>query len=104
MGIRSGASESISIGQLIQEIGRFSDDLTAYVPDGQVSPETTVLLVDEEVDGVPEGGVDPLEVEIIKEVISVWREWRNGADPSLRQAFDAVIYYAVHDAYEPVGG
>jgi hypothetical protein len=92
------------MGQLIRGIGEVSDDLTVYVREEQVgrSPETAVLLLDDDKQ-VPDGAVYLLEVDIIKEVISVWSDWRNGAEPSVSQACEAVFYYAAHDAYQPPG-
>lgn len=43
-----------------------------------------------------------LEVELAKDVIEAWSEWRNGQVPSDHEACQAVIYDAEHDAYEPV--
>jgi hypothetical protein len=42
-----------------------------------------------------------LEVFIAKEILEVWREWHNGQTPSEPQMCDAIIYYAMHDAYLP---
>ena len=43
-----------------------------------------------------------LEVELIKDVIGVWSEWRNGQLPTLEEELSAVLHYTMHDAYEPV--
>ena len=39
------------------------------------------------------------EVELAKEAIEVWRQWRDGAEPSAAQRCAAVIHYAVNDAF-----
>jgi hypothetical protein len=44
-----------------------------------------------------------LDVSIAREVLAVWSAWRGGARPSDEQAASAVIHYAQHDAYQPVG-
>ena len=100
----SGGSGPITMGQVIREIGEINDDLTVYVAEGQVgrSPETAILLLDED-ERVPAGAVYLLEVDIIKEVIAVWRNWRGGIEPSVNQACEAVFYYAARDAYQPLG-
>lgn len=43
-----------------------------------------------------------IEVRIAKEVIRVWRAWREGKLPTLQEQCDAIIYYAVNDSYQPV--
>ena len=45
-----------------------------------------------------------LEVEIAKEVLEVWSQWRGGATPTASQATEAVIHYATKDAYQPLDG
>jgi hypothetical protein len=43
-----------------------------------------------------------LEVDLAKEAIRVWSEWRNGAAPTSEEQVAAVVHYAAHDAYLPV--
>ena len=43
-----------------------------------------------------------LEVDLAKEVIRVWSDWRDGAAPTLEEATQAVIFYAEYDSYQPV--
>jgi len=47
----------------------------------------------------PEGMKYLLEVELAKEVIQVWRDWRNGKEPSPLEKYQAVLYYEENDAY-----
>lgn len=42
-----------------------------------------------------------LEVELVREVLEVWTKWRAGASPTTEEAVEAVIHYAVNDAYMP---
>ena len=42
-----------------------------------------------------------LEVEIAREAIDVWRNWRGGRVPSLDEKLEAVTYYAENDALLP---
>jgi hypothetical protein len=77
--------------------------LTLYSFNGQaIDPSTIVVLVDEEVRVPPEGTSYFLEVETAKDVIRVWRSWRNGQEPSDDEACEALAYYAEYDAYLPV--
>lgn len=56
----------------------------------------------------PEGGTTEsghhylLEVDLALEVIEVWRSWHAGTPPTAEEATRAVIYYAEHDAYQPL--
>jgi hypothetical protein len=43
-----------------------------------------------------------LEVSLAREVLDVWARWRNGREPTPEEAAGAIIYYAQHDAYEPI--
>lgn len=43
-----------------------------------------------------------LEVDLAKEVIRVWSEWRDGAVPTSEEATQAVIFYGEHDSYQPL--
>lgn len=42
-----------------------------------------------------------LAVNIAKEVLKVWRQWRNGTVPTVSQMCEAVIHYANNDAFLP---
>jgi hypothetical protein len=66
------------------------------------SPELPVELVNEEDQEPPAGTTYLLEIGLMKDVIRVWREWRVGLEPDTSQACEAVAYYAVHDAFQPV--
>lgn len=42
-----------------------------------------------------------LEVDLVREVLDVWMKWRAGALPTTEEALEAVIHFAVYDAYVP---
>ena len=44
-----------------------------------------------------------LEIPTAREVLRVWTAWRDGQAPTTEEAAGAVIHYAEHDAYQPVG-
>lgn len=44
-----------------------------------------------------------LMVQQAKEAIRVWSLWRKGACPTRGEKIEAVMYYARHDAWLPVG-
>lgn len=63
-----------------------------------------LVLAEEAVDGHARSAPDHaylLEVDVAREVLTVWSDWRAGVVPSPEEAARAVIYYAEHDAYEP---
>lgn len=41
-----------------------------------------------------------LEVDLIKDVIEVFNEWHEKHKTNIKKVCEAVIYYAVHDAYK----
>lgn len=43
-----------------------------------------------------------LETELVREVLAVWSEWRDGRSPTPSEAARAVMHYAELDAYLPV--
>jgi hypothetical protein len=40
-----------------------------------------------------------LEAEIAKEVLDVWKQWRNGRLPNEKEKIEALIFYVDNDAY-----
>ena len=40
-----------------------------------------------------------LEVDIAKEAVRVWSEWRGGITPTLEDKLAAVIHYALNDSF-----
>jgi hypothetical protein len=71
----------------------------SWTPDS----EATVLYGERSVGAVAAPGlVYLLEVDLAQEAIEVWSEWRDGQTTILAEAVGAVIWYAEHDAYEPI--
>ena len=56
----------------------------------------------DEIDGRPDGFEYMLEVDLAKAAIEVWSSWRDDQVPTTAQACGAVIWYAEHDAWQPV--
>lgn len=81
------------------------------LPDGVVvfavepwGPDAPAAAVPEPEAGDPTGPPDMtylLEVDVIRDVLRVWSDWRSGDRPDPNQAAEAVVHYAVHDAYLP---
>jgi hypothetical protein len=104
----------VTLAELASRLHEVSDDLTIYVkhgPRADGSSEVVLVLEPEDAtegDGSPDGpppGFDYLlEVDLAKEVVEVWSAWRNGRTPTPEQAAQAIAYYAVNDAPEPLPG
>ncbi|MFS8101767.1 hypothetical protein LFM09_32030 [Lentzea alba] len=100
MASRSGADWS-TLGDVIAGIATVSDDLTIYAGEEPAGPSTRVVLLDQSAGDPPADVRYLLEVVIAKEVLEVWSEWRDGRQPTLPEACEAVLHYASHDAYLP---
>lgn len=70
------------------------------------APESDALVLrDAASDGLASTAPDHaylLEADLAQEVVEVWSAWRDGATPTTEEATLAIIYYAEHDAYQPV--
>lgn len=96
-----------TLAELINNLDSLNEESTIYAiadPDWSES-SLAVAVLD------PDGGSLPpeaagmkylLEVAIAKEVLDVWREWRQGKTPTIHDKCEAVIYYAKNDSYLPV--
>ncbi|MBG6066358.1 hypothetical protein [Micromonospora ureilytica] len=91
-----------SLLQLIERLAELPDDATLYAA-RPWSPESDAVAA---IEGP--GGESPtelphlLEVELAREAVDVWSEWRKGRRPTAGNACAAVIHYATHDAYMPM--
>jgi hypothetical protein len=77
--------------------GRFrpeSECVVAEVPESEVSTPTAEL-----VERYAPGKHYFLEVPTVIDVLEAWSEQRKGAEPSMAEAVEAVIFYAENDAY-----
>ncbi|MER5705105.1 hypothetical protein ABT023_24580 [Micromonospora sp. NPDC002296] len=90
-----------SLLQLIERLAVLPDDPTLYAA-RPWSPESDAVAA---IEGP--GGESPtefpylLEVELAREAVDVWSEWRKGRRPTAGDACAAVIHYATHGAYMP---
>lgn len=98
-----------TLAELLADLDSLDDDedatiFTAIAP--YASFDTLAVVVRPAHDGtVPAEAAGMgyfLEVSIAKEVASVWRNWRPGRHPTVRQLVEAIVHYAVNDAYLPV--
>ncbi|WP_405677486.1 hypothetical protein OG292_23550 [Streptomyces sp. NBC_01511] len=100
MDIRYG--DSISMHQLLESIDQLDPEAIVYTwnTSSSLSPSSSLVLMEDE-EYAPSGSSYLLEVHLIKDVITVWSEWRDGRAPSLDEKCAAVAHYATHDAYIP---
>ena len=45
-----------------------------------------------------------LEIDLAKDTVRVWSEWRSNKQPTTSQKLDAMLYYAEYDAWMPIDG
>jgi hypothetical protein len=92
-----------TLREIVRSIGNLPDDgVIVAVPPFEGMSSALVLDEPEEGDPViPEGYEYVLGTYMAKEVLEVWSVWRNGRSPNLSEAEEAVIFYAVNDAYIP---
>jgi hypothetical protein len=93
----------VTIQELVERIEELDIDSTIYaVRVGGWTPESPAVVAVEPEDGsVPsdvEGMQYLLEVRVAREVLDWFRNLNNGRDPTPREATEAIIHYAVHDA------
>ena len=96
----------MTLRDILERVHELDDDLTIYAEGGANAEMSSRAVVAME----PEGGSLPaeaegleylLEVALAAEVLDVWRQWRDGREPSLQERHEAVTYYAANDAYIP---
>jgi hypothetical protein len=91
---------------LLDHIDQYGDDSAIFIPVNSSPNEDSEasvrkVIITDEPPGIetPEGMRYLLEVELVKEVLQVWKDWRNGKEPSPHEKYMAVLYYADNDAY-----
>lgn len=103
MDSQSGDETSqLRLADVLRDIDEIDGDLTLYVEEGRpVGPSTLIALIDEELADPPQGLSYLLEVHLVRDVLRVWKSWRDGREPDIEEACSAISFYAVHDAYQP---
>lgn len=95
------------VSDVLTNLSAYDDDLTIYaVTDPEWTACSEAIVARELDDGsIPQEAAGLqyfIEVYLAKDVLRVWSDWRAGTTPTAEQACEAVIYYAVNDAYLPV--
>jgi len=93
--------------ELIDNIDELDDNCVIFISnDESISEKANAVIVTEEL--LPDNGKSPkglkylLEAYLIKELLDVWRKWRDGKEPTREEKFQAFVYFIDHDAYIPV--
>ncbi|WP_157856326.1 hypothetical protein [Actinacidiphila yeochonensis] len=95
-------SSQLRLGDALRDLDELDGELTIYVASGQtVDLAIPAALVDEGIDNQPEGMAYLIEVHLARDVLRVWKAWRDGQEPTREEACSALSYYASHDAYQP---
>lgn len=86
----------------LAKIDEFDEEATIYAAKPWSPTSATVIAVEGEETAnkaIHDGLAYLLEVSIARDVIEVWSEWRGGRVPSDDERCEAVIHYAINDAY-----
>lgn len=91
---------------LLDKIEKMDENSSIYIKSSdRIGEDVDVIILP--IYLVPDGGKTPdglqylLEVYLVKEVLDVWSNWRNGKEPTNRDKLDAIEYFVEHDAYLP---
>jgi hypothetical protein len=99
----------MTLAEALQNLDSYPDDLTIWAPVrtdlADLTADTPVVVEHGPQDGSTswrERGLSyVLEVDIAKDVLKVWGQWRGGTTPTVPQMCQAVIHYAKNDAFLP---
>jgi hypothetical protein len=101
------------MARLVEVISRLDDIPVAEAAEAPTifarkpwTPDSPCLVLSEDaVNGHARSAPDYaylLEIDLVRDVLAVWSDWRSGVAPSPEEATRAVIHYAEHDAYERI--
>jgi hypothetical protein len=93
--------------ELLNGIDHFDNEQAIFVPINSEPSEdseaiiSSLIIIESELPSldVPKGMKFLLDVETVKEIIQVWRDWNNEKEPSPMDKYQAVLYYVENDAY-----
>lgn len=91
---------------LLDNIEMIDENSSLYIKSTEnIHEDVDVIIIP--IDLVPNGGKTPkglnylLEVYLIKEVLDVWKNWRDGKEPTSEEKINAIDYFVKHDAFLP---
>ena len=96
----------ITLRQVVQRLDSYSDELMIWArvqTKDDLTPDTEAVVAparqDDSIWWEERGLSYVLEVDVAMEAIKVWRQDRDGAEPSAAERCAAVIHYTVNDAF-----
>ena len=96
----------ITLRQVVQRLDSDSDELMIWArvqTTDDLTPDTEAVVAparqDDSIWWEERGLSYVLEVDVAMEAIKVWRQDRDGAEPSAAERCAAVIHYTVNDAF-----
>ncbi len=92
----------ITLLDVVSALASADPEATIYAAEPVAPHSAAMVCVEPEDGGSPAGFAYLLEVNLARDVLNVWAQWRDDRAPTLDDAARAIIYYAEHDAYEPV--
>ena len=91
--------------EVLARLDDFEDSQTIFATAPWTSNSETVVVNENDLAenaARPSGYSYLLEVALAKDALEVWRSWRADREPSTDERCEAVIHYALNDAYLPV--
>lgn len=97
----------MKLADALTQLDDFDPDEAIFIhPQSRIEPDCEVLVTSYSDDGEPSattaGMKYLLEVSLVRDALRVWSEWRQGRVPSIEEQIGAVVYYANHDAFQPL--
>ena len=91
---------------VVDNINQMDENSVIFIAENDLVNEDTnaTIIPDSLLPGngrAPEGLKYLLEVNLVKELIDVWRNWRSGKEPTRKEKYLAFVYFIEHDAYLP---
>jgi hypothetical protein len=91
----------VTLRDVIARLSEFDPALTIYAARDPEWTESSRAVVAAE----PEDGLAyVLDVGLAQEAVAEWSRARRNKLPNLRERYEAVVYYALNDAFIPVDG
>jgi hypothetical protein len=92
-----------TLRDVVKVLDELDDDDGTIYTDGSSSAARATIVTNAAVEGARAAGLRYfLEVALAKDVVAVWRQWRDPAEPTVDDKLLAISYYATHDAYLPL--
>jgi len=94
-----------TLAEIIKDVENFDDDSLIYAEKNttwEMNSPASLIEVDRYAEDDPEPPDNMtyfISVGTAKEVLEVWRRWREGKRPTEKERFEAIVFYAENDAY-----